>query len=428
MDIGRKYALNGYVDDGYAEVVLYEPIRVYTLFGKSARVFPFPPNWATPVVETLEWKTEVHRARNGKEQRRTLRVIPRRGFEFNLLLQGEMAAMFDAYLWGWQHRHFALPVWTDIGRLTANLYAGETVIPVNTANLGFRVGDYALIYFNPKIFELVEIDAVASDSITAVDQLGVDWPSGTKVYPVILAHLTQQAQATRHTSAVEQLNSLMFDTSPDTAYDHIEVSTPATMYDGIEVITAKPNWKAAINNDFTRQFDVVDAEVGPIGYYDGEATSRVTRPFSWFLRNRDEIMEFRSLMGRLRGQAKTVWVPSWHDDFIVAGSNVLDQSTLIIKGSWFHTLVGIDTSRDRLSIRLANGTTHCRRIESMAPDYTADITLIQLDTTLGATVQPGDGSRIQLLLRCRLATDKIVIPWLTDSVSQPQTMFTTVPL
>ena len=41
-------------------------------------VFPFPPDARGDIVETLAWQTDVLRSTSGAEQRRALRLAPRR--------------------------------------------------------------------------------------------------------------------------------------------------------------------------------------------------------------------------------------------------------------------------------------------------------------------------------------------------------------
>lgn len=424
----KKYVRDGYVVPDYVIEVTVEPIRVYTMYGKEARVWPFPPNWSTPVSESLEWKTDILRAFSGGEQRRGLRAVPRRSFEFGMLLTGQQASLLEAYLWGWQHKHFALPVWTDRTTLLADVESGSTTLPLNTDLLGFRAGDYALIYDNTRRFEVVKVSAVSQSALDIDGLTDWDWAAGTHVYPLLLTHMRETVSPTRHTGSTVAVSSVSFQGSGDTAYPNLPSANAPVMYDGYEVITAAPNWRDPIQNDFTRVFDTVDAEVGPIGYYTTEKAPRITRSLVWALTSREAIVAFRGLAARLQGQLKTAWVPSWHDDFIVASSNADDRTRLRIQGAWFAELVGADASRNRIAVILPGGTTLYRKILSAAPDYLDDTAVLQLDSTLGTTVNVGDNTRVRLLLLCRLATDKIVIPWLTNSVAEPQTAFTTVKL
>lgn len=402
-------------------------IPSYVMYGKTTRVFPFAPNWESPVNETLEWKTNILRSFSGNEQRRALRMSPRRGFEYKVLLKNLDTRLLENLLWGWQARDFALPVWTDCSPLLSTCAAGSTSLPISTGLMSFRAGDFAILFASSSNYEVVELTGVSSSLVDLKAATGNTWPAGTKVYPLILSHLASSVGVSRHTDSVVSA-PVAFASSPDTAFDFITPGSPSSAYDGIELLTHRPNWGSAIQNDFTRAFEIVDAGVGPVGYYPSEKASRIARPFHWFLKSRAEIVAFRDFMGRLQGQAKTCWIPSWHTDFTLAASNGADRSILTVAGVDFHTLVGVDTSRDRLAIRLPNGTMAYRRIVSSVPDYGLNRTNFQLDSALNTTIGVLDNVRLQLLLRCRLATDKVVIPWQTTGFAAPQTTFTTVKL
>lgn len=400
----------------------------YTLYGKTARVFPFPPNWDKPVIESLEWKTDVIRSYDGSEQRRQLRQVPRRSFEYSMMLSCEKAAMFEAYLWGWQHRDFALPVWTDVTRTVGTMNEGATGCTVeSTSLLGFAVGHYALLYSDVKTFEVVSLIGVTENTLTFAAGTFYAWGSGVKVYPVVLGHLGGAVQTARHTSKVVTVGSIAFQTSGHNTYPNIPSIAAPVVYDGHEVYMSTPNWKDTITHDFSREFDTVDAGVGALGYYEHEKVTRIVKPFGWVLGNRAKINEFRGFMGRLAGQAKSCWMPSWNDDFTLAASTEVNTKHLMsVKGVWFNRFVGVDSSHDRLMITMPDGSTVFRRIVAMTPNYATDSTQIEFDTPLVSTISVGDNPKLRLLLRCRLATDKIVLPWVTDRVSNPQTTFATI--
>lgn len=403
------------------------PIYDYTMHGYPVRVFPFAPNWATPVNETLEWKTDVLRSKNGDEQRRQLRQVPRRGFEYNLMVSGEIASMIEAYVWSWHDKNFALPVWTDIGRITGttDVPVLATTIPLVTATLGFRADDFAVLIENAKTFEVVEIGSVSANSLTIKSGLARSWPVGSKVYPLIVSHLSESVTLSRKNSRVVT-GGVRFMTSPDIVDPNIPTLAAGSMYDGYEVVTAMPNWKDSVDNEFSRLFDTVDSGVGAVRFFQREKTSRIVRPFSWWLKSRAQIEAFRGLVGRLSGQSKSCWMPSWNDDFTIAATTLSNSNIVTVKGIWFSGMVGVDIQRDRLMITLPNGTTVYRRIVNMTPNYSTDTTQLQLDSVLGTTISVNDNSRVRFMLKCRLATDKVVIPWQTDRIATPLTSFTTV--
>lgn len=403
-----------------------QPIINYTLYGKQVKVFPFQPNWKTPVTETLEWKTDVLRSFSGTEQRRQVRQMPRRSFEYSMLISGEMSSMLESYLWNWQHRHFALPVWTDIGKLTTGVTAGQTTMMVNTVNLSFQAGDYFILIANPKTFEVLQVGSVLADRVISTGGAAFSWPAGTKVYPLVVAHLATSLQTTRHTSSVTSVSPIQFTCAPENTDPYLPTGVAPVMYDGYEVVTHRQNWKSVVTSDFSRLFDTVDSGVGAVGYFDRESVSRIVKQLSWTLKTRNDIVEFRKFISRMSGQLKTCWLPSWNDDFKLSSGNAGDQIHLNVKGIWFNGLGGVDINRDRLSIALPNGQTVYKKIVGMFPNYSADTTQLQLDSVLGTTVSVNDNITLRLLMKNRFATDKIVIPWQTDGVATPSTSFITV--
>lgn len=404
-----------------------KPIVNYSMYGKTARVFPFAPNWASPVNETLEWKTDVLRAYNGDEQRRQLRQLPRREFEYDIMVHGEQAAILESYLWAWQHKDFALPVWTDMVELTSDIASGALSCSVgNTSLLGFAQDHYAVIFGGPLDCEVVKLSSVSQNGLTFVTPTAYGWPAGTKVYPLMLGHLGTSVKTVRHTSSVMTLGGIRFQVNAGESFLNVPSIAAPLVYDGYEIFTTSPNWENTISNDFERDFETVDSGVGVVGYLPRNTKPRIVKPFSWLLKSRDQIHAFRGFAGRRMGQLKTCWMPSWNDDFILAADNSTDQTKLTVKGIWFADLVGVDLSRDRLMVTMPDGSLLFRRITAATPNYGSGVTVLQLDSTIGSTVGVGDNVRLRILSRCRLATDKIVIPWRSTSVATPQTSFTTV--
>lgn len=393
--------------------------------GNRVLLFPYPPNWSSPFTETIEWKSDVLRAWDGTEQRRACRVIPRRSFEYQFFTKGRATAKLESLLWGWHTRSFALPVWSDKTSLTSGVSVGTQTLPMLTDTYSFRAGDFAVIYQDEDTYEVVQIDSFTSSQINTKYPIQSSWPSGTVVYPVVVARLPTSVAQQRLTDDVISGRAI-FNTSPEETYPYLPDATAPTTYDGLEVITDQPNWREAIDYEFSREFMTLDAGVGPVAYYDKEKVSRVSRPYAWFLKSRTEILNFRKFIQRMRGQVKTCWVPSWHDDFEVVGTTGSTSASLTIDGTEFADLVGVNTSRDRIMVRLNDGTIFYRKITTVTVG--SGSTVLGLNANFGRTITPSDVKSVHLLLLCRFATDKIVIPWKTDRFADPQTPFITVPM
>lgn len=395
------------------------------IIGRRILVFPFPPNWQNQVSETLEWRTDVLRAYDGTEQRRELRVVPRRGLEYDFMAKGDDARLLETLVWAWQTRNFVVPVWTDIGNLSASVSAGSNVIAVDTQNLGFSVGSPVLIYQGTESYEAGVVTELTQSAITLQFPLQSSWDIGTRVYPAMVARMQTQVATQRHTDRL-LTGRAVFDTTPDTTDPYLPVAAATTVYDGKEVITVQPNWKSALNNDFSHAFDRIDAGVGKVAWKETERSARITRPFGWLLKNRSDIVAFRAFLARMHGQAKTCWIPSWHDDLTVVGITAAETAALTIEGDDFASYVGVDTSRDRIMVKLVTGEVYYRKIIDMT--VVSGNTILGLDANFGRVINPSDVKSVHFLLHCRFATDKIEIPWRTDSVADPQIVFTTVPI
>lgn len=141
-------------------------------------------------------------------------------------------------------------------------------------------------------------------------------------------------------------------------------------------------------------------------------------------RDREQILDFRELLGRLRGQAKTLWIPSWHLDFTPISSIGSADGFIAVSRNMFAELVGVDTSRDRLCIRTEAGQTYYRRITGVS--NTGDETRLSIDQALGVSIPLDQIRAIHFLMRNRLSTDKVDISWRTNEVATVETTFTSV--
>lgn len=396
---------------------------VLDVTGQRILVFPFRPNWTNGMIETLEWKSDVLRSFDGSEQRRALRIHPRRGFEYDFMATKRDTQRLEALLWGWGYRDFALPVWTDGTALQLGVNVGDQGLLCDTTDLSFRAGDFVVLFKNSGEFEAVQVGSFDPGQIYLQFPLQTSWEAGTKIYPAVIAHLPSSTPLQRYTDSV-LTGRVAFSTSADQTYAYLPTEAASVTYDGLEVVTVKPNWKDPIQNEFTRQLLVADTGVGPIGYYTSETYPRIVRPFQWFLTNRAEIRAFRAFLGRMRGQVKTCWVPSWHSDFTIIKRVEITDTSITVLGSEFSDLVGLDTNRNRLMIMLNDGTIYYRQILGTSLD--AGNTVLGLSSNFGRVIEISEVKRIQFLLKCRLASDKVEIPWRTNRVATPQVTFTTV--
>ena len=392
--------------------------------GRRITLFPWPADFAKGIVETLEWKTEILKSYSGVEQRRGLRDIPRRTFEFSVVLTQLSSQRFNNLMWGAQSKTFAVPVWQDKRYLTAGAALGTKTLSCDTSNVCFQVGGLAVLYVSETLNEVVEVAAINPSSIVTSQPLGFTWPLSTEIYPAVLGHLPTSANVQRHTDNTLSAQCV-FKTSPDvTDACAMEGVTP-NLYDGIEVVLDAPDWGSGLSQQYTHQFNETDFGVGAIRWSPVEKNPKRVTPYSWLLSGRQTISDFRSFAARRRGQLKPVWLPSWTDDFTILSNTTAVAPSIEVVDNLFMRQVGVNTTNDRVMIRTAVGTFY-RRITSIGFAADGVNTALFLDSPLGVAVAKNQVLAIHMLKLSRLATDKVSLVWHTDSVVQVASNFTTI--
>ncbi|HCF3663722.1 TPA: hypothetical protein NID01_000548 [Pseudomonas aeruginosa] len=391
--------------------------------GRRVVVFPFGPNWNTPVTEPLEWLTNVLRSYAGNEQRRSLRVEARRELNYSLRLTRQQSARLENLLWGWQNRIYAMPIWTDKPHLTARAQRGDLELLLPTDTYSFSAGALAVLYQNAETMEVVEIDTVAAGRLALRRPLESDWGVDTAVMPMVLGHLPTSVPLMRYTNNT-LTGSISFACDPNTTDPYTPAGTPPVQYEGLEVITRQPNWVSPLDNSFAYEFQTLDQQAGAVLWNPTEEFPRIIRRYTWLLNGRQQIKAFRQALGRWRGQARALYVPSWHEDFKVTRVIGASDVGIAVEENEFRSMVGVDPARNRLMLRLENGQMFFRKIVGVSTDGT--YTLLTIDAPFNQQIEVNQVRALHLLMRCRLATDRVELVWRTSQVATVDTTFTTI--
>lgn len=390
----------------------------------GARVigFAFRPNWRDPVVERLIWLTDVIRRRDGSEQRISLRSIPRREFEYRVTLTSAAAARMDAAVWGWQARVFAVPIWTDPAVLAAALPAGSISVPVDTALRDYAAGSLAALVQDDYDHEIVEVLSVAGGSITLARPTGQDWPAGTHLYPARLARLGAQVRITRPTAAVVEAR-IALQVEPLQPLAGITGPAPST-YLGADTYLTPPNRVEALDDDITRAMEIIDAQTGPWAVDDPEGRPDIVRSYRWLLRDRAAVSAHKAWLLARAGRYSSAWVPTFARDMELVAQAGGTATTLVIEDIGYRNFYALATGRRDIAVRLPSGTWALRRIVG-ADQVVAGQERIQIDSALGATVDPGVW--ICLLGLHRLDTDRVELAWHSAEVVETAANLRLVP-
>lgn len=371
-------------------------------------VWTIAPNWKDGITERLEWLTDVLASTYGTEQRRALRLSPRRGFEVNFLPLDEERTFFDLWLHRLGSNECMLPLWHDRGSLTAAVNAGATTIPVDTTFREFVEGGLAII-IGPDAFtwDKVTITAIADSELT-VSAGGVtrSWPAGSVIHPLRRARLDEESVAAAITSKVGQA-TIRFDLNQ--ANDIPDEGAWADIYGDYPIILTEPNRRDNLELRFQRNRILLDNDVGLRELADDAGRAFTLQTHQLLLNGRDEQWAFRQMLYRLRGQQAAVWVPTFNRDVELSRDAAAADTQIDIKQIGYAYTGGSVSGRRHL---LIGGTTP-RQVTGTAAPLSGSEERLLLDGALGADFPAGAfGSFVDI---CRLGQDTIEIKHITDS-------------
>lgn len=389
--------------------------------GRRVVLMPFGPNWDSGVEDTLLYRSTVSRSWDGTEQRASLRAKPRRRLNYTSVLRKNDAMRFDNLMYGWHSRLFAVPLWAEKSSLQANVAAGATTLTVDTSNKSFAEGGLLIVYGSTTENDVAEIETIVGTTVTLRAPVTRDWAAGTRVYPAVVAALSQEVSGRRLTDAVTEV-ALSFETEPGSNYyPFVGGSNPLT-YKNEELYAHYPNWKDGIEFSWESDRIQVDDQTGKFQLVPKAANSTVTKQHNWTLRNHGEVADFRQWAQRRQGRAKPVYVPTGIVDFTLTAPALAADVAIDVEDNGYNAFASATAARRDILIQLKNGTNIARRINSSLPNPDGTVSL-QLDSAVGVPFAPEDVKRVSLLGFYRLASDSMTIRWLAEGVAEVEAAF-----
>lgn len=374
-------------------------------------LWTFPPNWGSSFKETLEWLTDVLQSPSGAEQRRALRLAPRRSFSFEVLVHQAERTRFDLWAHVLGAQPLALPIWTDAQYLGMPVAAGSSVIVASTAGYDFAAGGMAALASDElDTWELVDVEQVSAAGLTLASPALRSWPAGSRLLPVRKAMLKTLPEPVRLTDELARA-SVVFELLEPCSWP---AQLPATLYRGKPVLESRPDESDDLTLGYERLTQRLDNQVGIPRITDTSGYGFVLQQHAWALWGRQEHTDFRSLLYGLRGRQVAIWVPTHASDLVAAGQ--VGGQTLQVKPCDYAELVNTGKARmgrQDIRIELVTGEALHRRITAAAAGATLET--LALDQALPAGVSASDISRISFMALCRLADDSAEITHHTDA-------------
>lgn len=368
--------------------------------GKRVVVFPFMPQRG--VRETLEWKTDLMRAKAG-EQRVMLRYEPRQEFDYDFFMTDAQYAQMRALMYGWGSRVFAVPVWTEYSRL-GELPQGATSIVFDTRYADYRDGDVLILWESEGFFETVEIDTVSETSISLLRPTLNNYTNAL-IAPLRFARALAGAEATKDANTLIRSGAQFL----VTANKDISAGIGLPTYKGLDVMDDILHVVGTVQEKIFRDVEIVDNGVASPAVFARRNYADQTFTVSWSPKNRSELWRLRQWFHSRKGRAKAFWLPTRTKDFTVLDDVSTSSSSLRVLPIGYPLYYGV---RD-IQIKLKNGTVLRNRITSGASDGYGTESLI-LENQVGATFTTSDIDYVCLMHKVRFDSDRVEIVYSPD--------------
>lgn len=366
-------------------------------------LWKIPANWSSPIIERLEFKTDVLLAYDGSEQRIALRQSPRRYFEFGFLVPTLIERQkLEAAISANGSQAWDLPIWTDSTPCTSAISHGDVVIYADTIGRDFVAGGKALLLATNGNSLIINISTLTDTQLNLSSAVVGSWPIETAVIPLRTAYLEQSQQISRFTgSAIYGVVRFLCD-------DISNWSTATeTIYRDYPILTTASNWSQDITTDYQRKMQIVDFGVGGI-YRDDESSLPVfIQSHHFVLDSRQKITDFRKFLYSRRGRLNALWIPTFMPDltFVAFSSVYLDVVNID-----YTTLYNQSINRRDIRIELTNGNIYYRRIVASTV-ISGTVERLTLDSVLGVSLTAADVEKISFMMFGRLDTDAIELAW-----------------
>lgn len=387
-------------------------------------VWSFRANWRDGISERLEFLTDVLRAQEGAEQRRSLRPTPRRTIEADFLLSGPERTFYDLFLNRLGGGEMMVPLYWDIASIT-NAVIGGTTLRLDFDNsyrefsegLAILTGKTALDY---EVVEIIGLDAGGADIAVETAR---SWPVGSKLIPLRRAFIDDMGTPSHLTAGVSAV-SVRFALSASSPWTPAVDGSP--LYAGRPVFLDEPNWVDALDVTYDRDTVRLDNDLGRL--YQVDLTGRATlgQSHRWFLPGRQKLAEFRDLIYRHRGRAGSFWLPTFKSDLRLVNSATSGATQIVVENVGYRYTGGPTSGREYIAIKHDGGTI-LRKVTSVLPGSTSATERLNLDAPLGLALSPGQVRRISFADVARFDQDDFEITHHggIDNLSECQAVFRT---
>ena len=388
--------------------------------GRRIVLFPFKPNWNSPMDETFSAKSWLMESADGNEQTGSLWGDKlRRMLEYSIAVADEDQEVLENLLFTWSSRFFGVPHWAEETTLNAAVNAGNTVLSFETDGRSFENDGFVVLYNDAYDNEIRQIDTVVGTTVTLATGVLKRWEAGTKIYPAFVGLMPEAMAGSYETSRVTRM-PVAFEFEPSVTMSNTAQNEVPLTYRGVELYMGPMNWEGSVPFVFNSGRTKIDANTGKFSVTNPKDFARGGRQHQWVVDSLNAAKSLRAWLGRRQGRAVPCYMPSGRADFTVTKVINPGDLTIDVEENYYANLIAGHPARRDVIIHLKNGTYFTRRVTGASQLVEGGIRL-QLDSSLGTAVQVADIMRMSMLNLYRLAGDDVTLRWVTDKYGTAET-------
>lgn len=379
------------------------------LRNRNGAVAALTPNWSSPVQSEYEFQTSIIPHHDGTEQREAMRSTGRQRISFTAMVKsermarllGDMASNMDAVV--------SVPMpWRKV---TITAAAGDTVT-VDSVPFWMVAGGRVILYSDTHE-EAAEIASVAGSDVTMTSALSATFANGDKLVCALPGRFETGTQFEALTSRV-WTGDVAYNIDPGVD-PQANVSITPDQFESVDIFPWKPNWSETPKITFTDQRDILDHGRGIVADYNPVAFITQQQSMTFLGRTFDDTEEMIAFFNGVYGRQIAFWMPTYQSEITVLS---METNNVIVEGLEFYSafldsnvynVVHFDGQLNRVSAVQATG---------------GNTRLVMTDAW---TTAPVAGDYLCWAPLWRMATDKLIVEWQTNSVAELKMTMQTLP-
>jgi hypothetical protein len=389
-----------------AAVVFNTALNSFTLLTSGYRLDMFVPRFESPVVESLEFQTDVLRKNDGTEQRIRTRRHYRERLEVTYFLDGAERQRMQALLMGRMDAVIGVPMFHEEVGLSSAVGSGTFTYPVTGADdVDFRVGGFGLALTDAATFDVFTISAATDVLITAETASANAYAVNTPIIPLRLCRILGAVRGELFVNGLESFRlqleaidnatgALTGDTSAFSVYDTRVLLDDCNLLQGVSV-----------QEEFAQKIHRMDNRTGLVTVASSWDRSKRTHPKSFRLHTRSDVKDVKRLLVALAGRQKALWIPTFSPDLTLVVDLAAASADIDITHIGYTDFIASRDPKAVVKISFTDGTGDIVRGVSSSVEVSSTVERLTLSSAVGVTKAVALIDRIEFYEPVRFDSD-----------------------